>query len=221
MWITAASLLVLALLIWELWICEGAHLGKHFVVWLYDLAAKRYDRIKKFDADWERRFLGEPLATALGRCAQPRLLDVGAGTGRSARALLPLTPANAQWHLVSLEPSRPMLELGRSHTSESVKWVQGWGVPLPFPPESFDIVVALEMLEFTPSPSETLRECLRVLRPGGLLLVTNRVSWEAPLILGRTCSRREFPDLLIEAGFEAIQVYPWQVDYDLAWAQRP
>ena len=221
MWIAALILLVIVLLVWELWICEGAHLGKHFVVWLYDLAAGRYDRIKKFDPDWERRFLGEPLATALSGYPGARLLDVGAGTGRSARALLPLAPANEDRQLVSLEPSRQMLNLGRGHTRELVDWVQGWAVPLPFPRESFDIVVALEILEFTPSPLATLLECWRVLRPGGLLLTTNRVSWEAALIVGRTSSRRKFPDLLDEAGFVAVQVYPWQMDYDLAWAQKP
>ena len=45
---------IVGLLAWELWICEGAHFGRRFVVWLYDLAAGRYDRIKHFDPDWER-----------------------------------------------------------------------------------------------------------------------------------------------------------------------
>jgi hypothetical protein len=58
--------LVGALLVWELWICEGAHLGRRFVVSMYDLAADRYDSIKHFDPDWERRFLGEALAGAIG-----------------------------------------------------------------------------------------------------------------------------------------------------------
>src|SRR4030042_6416542 len=73
--------LVAALLVWELWICEGAHLGRRFVVSMYDLAADRYDSIKHFDADWERRFLGEALAGAIGSLPGARLLDGGAGTG--------------------------------------------------------------------------------------------------------------------------------------------
>jgi ubiquinone/menaquinone biosynthesis C-methylase UbiE len=80
-------LLVLGILYWELWICEGAHLGKRFVAWTYDLAANRYEQIKDFDWDWEKRFLGEPLARTLGTLEAAYLLDVGAGTGRLARSL--------------------------------------------------------------------------------------------------------------------------------------
>jgi hypothetical protein len=50
LWIIIILLvLLIVFLIWEIWICEGAHLGRRFVVWLYDLAASRYERIKGFD----------------------------------------------------------------------------------------------------------------------------------------------------------------------------
>src|SRR3970040_2618404 len=78
---------IVGLLAWELWICEGAHFGRRFVVWLYDLAAGRYDRIKHFDPDWERQVLGEPLIGLLGDLPGASLLDVGAGTGRTFRAM--------------------------------------------------------------------------------------------------------------------------------------
>src|SRR3972149_526504 len=65
LWIIAA-LAAVALLTWELWICEGAHFGRRFVAWLYEISARRYDGIKQFDPDWERRFLGESVANALG-----------------------------------------------------------------------------------------------------------------------------------------------------------
>jgi len=207
------------LTIWELWICEGAHLGRGFVVWLYDLAAFRYDKIKQFDPIWERRFLGEPLAAVSSGIKNAHILDIGAGTGRISRALYPLQ--TFQGMLTSLEPSRRMLALGRRLTPPgSTNWVQSWSVPLPFAEGSFEIVVSLEMLEFTPKPLVTLTEMVRVLCPGGWLLVTNRIGREAPFILGRTYRRDDFPQLLKNLGLQDITVYPWQVNYDLAWARK-
>jgi SAM-dependent methyltransferase len=42
--------------------------------------------------------------------------------------------------------------------------------PLPFPDESFDVVVAAEVLEHLRLPERALTEAMRVLRPGGLLV---------------------------------------------------
>lgn len=220
MWILILSFaLIVGLAIWELWICEGAHLGRGFVVWLYNLAAFRYEKIKQFDPVWERRFLGEPLAAVSSVMKNARILDIGAGTGRISRALYPLQ--TFQGMVTSLEPSRRMLALGRRLTPPGrTTWVQAWSVPLPFAEGSFEIVVSLEMLEFTPKPLVTLTEMVRVLCPGGWLLVTNRIGRDAPFILGRTYRRDDFPQLLKNLGLQDITVYPWQVNYDLAWARK-
>jgi len=240
---------IVGLLAWELWICEGAHFGRRFVVWLYDLAARRYDGIKHFDLDWERKVLGEPLIGLLGDLPGVSLLDVGAGTGRTFRAMaqrhtktgegrlsvpnhsqgpaspvvgdLPTRSGLPQQRLVGLEPSRSMLQLGRALVPNEVRWIQGWAVPLPLASDSFDAVVCLEVTEFTPHPRSTITELRRVLRPGGWLLISNRIGWQAPLILGRTVSRRRFPSFLSDLGFTEVEVVPWQVDYDMAWARKP
>ena len=41
----------------------------------------------------------------------------------------------------------------------------------PFPAESFDVVACLGVLQYTPSPDETLRSLWRMVKPGGLLAV--------------------------------------------------
>ena len=221
---------IILLLVWELWICEGAHMGRRIVVWLYDIAATRYDRIKQFDPEWEQQFLGEPLTKILSDLPEPRLLDIGAGTARTFRALSGIPQSqnledgderpNARL-LLGVEPSTRMMELGRQKIGKEYKWVRGWAVPLPISHESFDVAVCLEILEFTPRPQQTIREILRVLRPGGWALLTNRIGWQAPLILGRTVPRNRFPEYLQRLGFERVDVFPWQVDYDIAWARKP
>jgi SAM-dependent methyltransferase len=218
MWPYVVLGLVLLGVIWEVWICEGAHLGRRFVVLLYDLLAGRFESIKQFDWDWEELFLGEPLAASLAHLGRSRILDVGAGTGRLARAFLPVARGDVK--LVAVEPSARMLRLGRRLCPPTFPWLRAWADQLPFPSGSFDVVAALELTEFTPDPRKAVQEMVRVLRPGGLLLITNRVGWEAPWIVGRTVPRPRFVQALTPLGLTDIRVEPWQVEYDLAWAYK-
>jgi SAM-dependent methyltransferase len=50
---------------------------------------------------------------------------------------------------------------------------------LPFPDETFDALVSLQVIEHLTSPREFVTECVRVLRPGGLLLIAtpNRLTF--------------------------------------------
>jgi ubiquinone/menaquinone biosynthesis C-methylase UbiE len=223
--LTAAAVLLLGagllagLAAWEVLICEGAHLGRAFVVWMYDLTAARYERIKDFDFAWEGRFLGEPLASTLGELTLPALLDIGAGTGRTARAMR--TSLRHPAMIVCLEPSAAMMTLGRRLAPPGAWWVRGWSDPLPFAEGAFDVVTIIEVLEFTPSPERVLAEARRVLRPGGWLLASNRIGSSARWILGKTIRPDTLPHRLEALGFEDVEVYPWQVEYDLAWARKP
>lgn len=221
MLMTFILLLIAALLAyWEFSICEGAHLGRRAVVWLYDLTSPQYNSIKQFDPDWEQRFLGEPVAIVMGSLEGSRMLDVGAGTGRLAWALN--LGGGFHGRLIAVEAARGMIRRSLPVDAEfDLAWVQAWAEPLPFNQREFDLVASLEVLEFTPDPRATLRELVRVLRPGGWLLVTNRIGWQAPLILGRTFSPDEFPQVLKDLDLVDVEVFPWQEDYDLAWARKP
>ena len=219
-WIVLSVVILALLAYWEMWICEGTHLGQRFVVWLYDLAATRYEDIKQFNTLWERQFLAEPVKQVLGKLPDGLVLDVGAGTGRLARGLLQLPEVHAT--VVCLEPSARMALLGVGRTpNDSAPWLRSWAVPLPFAEETFDLVSSLEILEFTPRPMQTLEELVRVLRPGGWLLVTNRVGWEAPLILGKTYRRQRFPEILKGLDLVDVEDFRWQKTYDLIWARKP
>lgn len=55
---------------------------------------------------------------------------------------------------------------------------------LPFPDDRFDVVLHSDALEHVPDPVQGLRECLRVLRPGGGLLLT------IPIVPSRLTRRR-------------------------------
>jgi SAM-dependent methyltransferase len=209
------------LLYWELVIAEGVHLGPRVVVWLYDLAAPRYERIKKFDPAFEDGYLGLPLTGALLECGAPRVLDVAAGNGRVARALLRQPAFDGSITCLDLAPR--MVAQGRRQCAAwpgRAHWLRSPAVPLPFADEAFDAVTCVEALEFLPDARAALAECVRVLRPGGRLLLTNRVGRDAWLLPGRTFTRAAFARLLGELPLETVRVHPWQVDYDLAWARK-
>jgi SAM-dependent methyltransferase len=91
---------------------------------------------------------------------------------------------------------------------------------LPFDDDTFDAVTCLEALEFTPAPREVLAELVRVLRPGGVLLTTNRIGRDAKFLPGRALSFQEFELALQALSLEKVKTQHWQMDYDLVWAVK-
>jgi SAM-dependent methyltransferase len=207
------------LLYWQLVIAEGTYLGSRIVILLYDLSARIYERIKRYDAGDEQWFLGLPLARALAPIPAPLVLDVATGTGRLPRALLRQPAFDGR--VIGLDLSRRMVREAVRRTAQfSDRLTLIWqdARRLPFDDDTFDGVTCLEALEFTPSPREVVAELVRVLRPGGVLLVTNRVGRDAKFLPGRAFPRDAFERLLRQFPLEEIRVRPWQMDYDLAWA---
>jgi len=217
----AGLLLLLVLVYWHLVIAEGTYLGPRVVALLYDWAASAYDRIKQFDPAYEQWFLGLPLAQALDQVPAPFVLDVGTGTGRLPRALL--FQPRFRGRIVGVDISRRMLAQAARLTGPHagrVTLIWQDAQALPFLDDTFDAVTCLEVLEFTPDPKGVLRELVRVLRPGGVLLVSNRVGPDAPLLPGRAFPRATFEGMLKNLPLEDVQIRSWQVDYDLAWAVK-
>jgi SAM-dependent methyltransferase len=216
--VALASLSVFAY--WLLVIAEGTYLGPRVVAVTYDWVARRYDGIKQFrdaDEDW---FIARPLLQALDGVQHPLVLDVATGTGRLPAALLRNRFAGT---VVGLDLSRGMLRRAWSKLRpyrEQVHLVWQDASQLPFTDGTFDAVTCLESLEFMPRPRGTLAEMVRVLAPGGVLWVTNRVGREARLLPGRAIPRAEFEEALTTLGLGSVEVRRWQVNYDLALAHR-
>ena len=131
------------------------------------------------------------IGSSPGRCCggwpgvdRPLLLDVATGTGRVPLALLRNRFAATGGRIVGLDLSWGMLRQARAKLQDYDRWVDlVWqdASHLPFDDGTFDAVTCMEALEFLPRPREALAEMVRVLAPGGLLAVTNRVGvWRAP-----------------------------------------
>lgn len=224
-WIIGAVIIILlaALVYWQVILAEGVYLGRRVVIALYDLGAASYDRVKGFDPDDETDYLGRPLADRLSEWPDALVLDVATGTGRLPLALL------AQPHftgaVIALDASRRMLDQAAQKLAgglDRVTLLHHDAAPLPFPDAHFHAVTCLEALEFLPDPHAALREMVRVLRPGGVLFLSNRVGLDRLFFPGRSAGRHAFEQRLAALGLIDIRTEVWQTYYDLVWAvKRP
>ncbi len=134
---------------------------------MFDGVARRYDRTNTvlsmgLDALWRRR---------TRQCLQlhggQRVLDLAAGTGVST---IELKRAGAE--AVACDFSLGMLRAGKSNRSRrGVPFVAGDGMHLPFADETFDAVTISFGLRNIANAPMALREMLRVVKPGGRLVV--------------------------------------------------
>jgi SAM-dependent methyltransferase len=214
-----------AVVLWWLLVqTEGVYLGRRVVVWLYDVYASRYDAIKGFDSLSEDRFLARPILERLPKNRRaPLVLDVATGTGRLPLALL--EQPTFQGRVIALDLSRKMLAVAAGKLAPfdgRVSLLHQPAESLPFPDGTFDLVTCLEALEFMTNPRAVLRELARVLRPGGLLVLTNRQGIDARLMPGHTFKHHDLEHLLrSDLGLIQVQFQRWQVDYRLVWATKP
>jgi ubiquinone/menaquinone biosynthesis C-methylase UbiE len=210
-----------ALLHWQINLAEGVYLGRRVVIWLYDRFAPRYDVVKSFSEKDEAWFLGAPLAKTLRGVSSAIVLDVATGTGRLPLALF--RQPDFAGRIIALDLSRHMLALAAQKSAPyldrlTLLWQDA--TILPFRDDRFDAVTCLEALEFLPDGRATVAEMARVLRPGGVLLTSNRIGPGARWMPGRTTDREQLTAMLASLHFEDIGFAVWQVDYDIVWARK-
>lgn len=209
---------IIALGYWLLIASEGVYLGRRAVIWLYDLYAGRYDDIKHYSEEYDHMLLAQPIMADIAPIKTPLVLDVATGTARLPLALL--RHPQFQGHVVGIDLSRRMLshaayKLGGDRRV-SLLWTPA--ETLPFPDSMFDVITCLEALEFMVNAKTVLSEIARVLRPGGLLLLTNRINTR--LMPGKTWSNERMLKELETMGMTDVSIEVWQVDYNRVWGRK-
>lgn len=138
----------------------------------WDGQAGGYDRAM---AVWDRRLFGDSREWACSK-ATGEVLEVAVGTGLN----LPHYPAGAV--VTGLDLSESMLDLARRRIGELDRPAtlrQGDAHALPFSDASFDTVVCTFGLCAIPDAETALDEMVRVLRPGGRLILVDHVASSA------------------------------------------
>jgi radical SAM protein with 4Fe4S-binding SPASM domain len=127
--------------------------------------------------DW----LGSPIGLAYNKLAKEKVyslidlkegdkvLDVGCGTGNYA-----LDFSQKSTKVVGIDASEWMLRIcikGAREKKVNLDIRHGFGEDLPFPDSSFDIVLGMNVLEFSQIPEKAISEMFRVLKNGGHLIL--------------------------------------------------
>jgi SAM-dependent methyltransferase len=103
-----------------------------------------------------------------------RILEVGGGQSGLSALLYP------EARIVNLDLDPSYARSAQNHRL-GVEFVCGDATRLPFPDGAFDAVTMFDLLEHVPDDAAAAQEALRVLRPGGVLLVsTPREHWRYP-----------------------------------------
>lgn len=97
-----------------------------------------------------------------------RITDVGCAQGNIGLKL-----AERGYSVVLADRHWTMLDYGRrKREGGDVQYASTWAETLPFRSHGFDGMVAAEVIEHLTRPDDLLQECRRVLKPGGILLLT-------------------------------------------------
>jgi SAM-dependent methyltransferase len=128
-------------------------------------AKTQLDSFSKTDITRSRleRCLGFPISDLKGKT----VLEVGAGAGRFTELLV---EGGGLIHSIDLSVA---VEVNKENVGDkpNYKIAQASVYDIPYPDNSFDIVVCLGVIQHTPDPERTI-ECLyKKLKPGGLLVI--------------------------------------------------
>jgi SAM-dependent methyltransferase len=146
---------------------------------------------------------------ALPLVEQRTVLEVGCGEGYGTALL-----ATAAARIVGMDYDTTTAAHA-ARTYPQAPFVRANLAALPVPSESIDVVATLQVIEHVWNHGEFVRECLRVLRPGGRLLVTtpNRLTFSPGLdepvnpFHTKEFTAAELTDLLVRNGFSVERVY--------------
>jgi ubiquinone/menaquinone biosynthesis C-methylase UbiE len=147
------------------------------------------------------------------------LLDVGCGGGRTIHTLATIADEGTVYGIdysaasvaASTRTNAAEIQAGR------VDVRLGTVSHLPYRDEMFDAVTAIETFYYWPNPVADLREIIRVLKPGGQLLIVaetykgrrfDSLYRPAMMLLRATyLTPDEHRELLTSAGFSAVEVF--------------
>lgn len=144
----------------------------------------------------------------LPHCADRVVLEAGSGEGYGANMI-----ADVATRVTGVDYDTSAVEHVRSRYPR-VEMLHGNLAELPLTDESVDTVVNFQVIEHLWDQAQFLRECHRVLRPGGELLVStpNRITFspgrDTPLnpFHTRELNAAELTELLEQAGFRVALV---------------
>jgi demethylmenaquinone methyltransferase/2-methoxy-6-polyprenyl-1,4-benzoquinol methylase len=153
---------------------KDSDLGKkEQVADMFDRIAFRYDFVNSFLSGGIDRYWRKKAIRQLELSAPRNILDVATGTAEMAILMARQSPA---MNITGIDISTGMLDIGRRKIErlkldKQVKLMTGDSEALPFPDDHFDAVTVAFGVRNFGNLEKGLGEMLRVLKPGGALVV--------------------------------------------------
>ena len=142
-----------------------------------------------------------------------KLLDIGSGTGY----LINMLKDKEMTEFYGLDLSEEMIKIAESKNIKNAQFILGSANKLPFDDDTFDIVTCIQSFHHYPYPNEAMREAYRVLKKGGLYILSDTgvggiAAWIDNHILFKimksgdchTENKEGISKLMIKNGFKVI-----------------
>jgi ubiquinone/menaquinone biosynthesis C-methylase UbiE len=172
------------------------------------------ERAQGYDEGWRGRMhhqIADRMADLALTCvpAPTRILDVGCGTGYLLGRLAGRLPQAEV--LAGIDAAPAMIAVARSAAADDrLRLAVGTAERLPWPAESFDLVVSTTSFDHWAGQRAGLAECARVLAPGGCLVLADLFSvLLVPTLLGgrrgKARTKRRATRLVTAVGLHSPQ----------------
>jgi len=147
------------------------------------------------------------------------MLDIGCGGGATLKRLLKRSTGGKVFGIdISEESVAKARSLNKQLLGSQVFVEQGSADSLPWAPQTFDVVTAVETVYFWPDLQKCFQEVKRVLKPGGqfaiMLEVIEGDSMWTNVVDGMTVYPPEqLKDMLEQAGFSDVEMFRKKPSY--------
>lgn len=173
-------------------------------LWLYNNSKERMDANVEIFPLSRRLFHKERYNFAANYVSGKIVVDIACGTGYGTEILKIYGKAEK---VIGVDIDTQAIEYAiLKYKSPEVNFICASGAETGLDEASIDVVVSFETIEHVPDDKELLKEFIRILKPGGILICSTPNNWPLTAFHVRNYDRKSFEEIL-NIGFTDITLY--------------
>jgi len=177
-----------------------------FGSWLVENRYRRIDAYSKIFNKAKSEVMLNKYRMALPYAQEARVVDLGSGAGYGAKILKEDGGAKS---VIGVDQDMLAVAYAQEvHPFEGVTHLEADALSSGLPGHSFDLVTAIDLIEWVDCDASLIEECIRLLAPGGKLVISGGGFWnkESEAFYKRRYTPRSFKNLL-DDRFSSVQYY--------------